>query len=383
VDHTALFIGAHPDDIEIGAGATAAKLVAFGWNVYFCILTAERDEEEARERDNEARRAAARLGVAKERVFFVRLPDGELEAGRKHIDAIRSAIASRVEGKIDLVFSHSRADTHIDHQNAHRLTPQLVKYRPVLCYPIVNHMKASDFKPRIYVDVSDHQDQKREALEEYTSQVEKQRILFDEVEKLSAEYGAECDRSFVEAFELESVRPTSRNLLELAGSLSCREPAPPESGRSSRWIAGFAVLAMLAAAGWWLVDLRELLHVHRGSIVLEDFESGSHVAGRVEGFTPEECADLKVVVYVLTNSWYIHPWDSAEEGKGYAAVAEDGSWRISTDWRGHQARRLAILLAKRSNMVPSRVRPLGNADRRLLTRVDHLTALIVQAPDGI
>ncbi len=259
----------------------------------------------------------------------------------------------------------------------------MVKHRPVLCYPIVNHMRPSDFKPRIYVDVSDHQAQKREALAEFTSQVEKERIFFDEVEKLSAEYGGECDRSFVEAFELEYVRPTSRDLLELAGSLSCREPAPPESGSSSRWIAGFAVLAMLVAAGWWLVDLRELLHVHRGAIVLEDFESGSHIAGRVDGFTPEECADLKVVVYVLTNSWYIHPWDSAEEGKGYAAVAEDGSWRISTEWRGHQARRLAILLVKRSSMVPSRVRPLGNADRRLLTRVDHLTALIVQAPDGI
>ena len=34
-----LFIGPHPDDIEIGAGATAAKLAAEGKDVAFLICT--------------------------------------------------------------------------------------------------------------------------------------------------------------------------------------------------------------------------------------------------------------------------------------------------------------------------------------------------------
>ena len=34
-----LFIGPHPDDIEIGAGATAAKLAAAGKDVCFLICT--------------------------------------------------------------------------------------------------------------------------------------------------------------------------------------------------------------------------------------------------------------------------------------------------------------------------------------------------------
>ena len=33
-----LFIGPHPDDIEIGAGATAAKLAAAGKKIAFLIL---------------------------------------------------------------------------------------------------------------------------------------------------------------------------------------------------------------------------------------------------------------------------------------------------------------------------------------------------------
>ena len=34
-----LFIGPHPDDIEIGAGATAAKLAAQGKKICFLICT--------------------------------------------------------------------------------------------------------------------------------------------------------------------------------------------------------------------------------------------------------------------------------------------------------------------------------------------------------
>ena len=34
-----LFLGPHPDDIEIGAGATAAKLIAAGKQVCFLICT--------------------------------------------------------------------------------------------------------------------------------------------------------------------------------------------------------------------------------------------------------------------------------------------------------------------------------------------------------
>ena len=36
---TYLFVGPHPDDIEIGAGATVSKLVSIGKKVVFLICT--------------------------------------------------------------------------------------------------------------------------------------------------------------------------------------------------------------------------------------------------------------------------------------------------------------------------------------------------------
>ena len=69
-----LFIGPHPDDIEIGAGATAAKLAAMGKQVTFLICTDGRyglthapegmtPEQLISIRQEEARASAAVLGV--------------------------------------------------------------------------------------------------------------------------------------------------------------------------------------------------------------------------------------------------------------------------------------------------------------------------------
>lgn len=80
-----LFIGPHPDDIEIGAGATAAKLCAMGKSVAFCICTDGRygdvymtpgtsHREVIRTRRKEALHAASILEVG--HVFFLELCDG-------------------------------------------------------------------------------------------------------------------------------------------------------------------------------------------------------------------------------------------------------------------------------------------------------------------
>lgn len=80
-----LFLGPHPDDIEIGAGATAAKLAAMGKQVTFLICTDGRyglthapagttPEALVAIRQKEARASAAVLGVKD--VRFLPLSDG-------------------------------------------------------------------------------------------------------------------------------------------------------------------------------------------------------------------------------------------------------------------------------------------------------------------
>ena len=84
-----LAIGAHPDDIEFGCGATLAKWAAAGCEIHHLVCTAgstgswdpgvDRARLVALRREVQ-RAAAAALGGGRE-VVFLDWPDGELEAG--------------------------------------------------------------------------------------------------------------------------------------------------------------------------------------------------------------------------------------------------------------------------------------------------------------
>ncbi len=121
-----LFIGPHPDDIEIGCGATAAKLAAQGKHLTFLILTDGRygdglsggvkGDELAALRKQEALASAERLGVKD--VRFLDLCDGGFY---DHEDMLRGIEKIIGECAPDLVFApdpHTGRECHIDHLNA-------------------------------------------------------------------------------------------------------------------------------------------------------------------------------------------------------------------------------------------------------------------------
>ena len=100
-----LFIGPHPDDIEIGAGGTAAKLAAEGKDVAFLICTdgrygdgatALRGDELAEERRREAIASAKMLGVTDVRFIglsrFVELLGTSHHAGARQNQAVYSEV---------------------------------------------------------------------------------------------------------------------------------------------------------------------------------------------------------------------------------------------------------------------------------------------------
>lgn len=88
VPESALAIGAHPDDIDFGCGATLAKWAAAGCRVVELVLTdgSKGSWDSATDpgalvavRQEEQRAAAARLGAAE--VRFLGQVDGELQSG--------------------------------------------------------------------------------------------------------------------------------------------------------------------------------------------------------------------------------------------------------------------------------------------------------------
>ncbi|MCU1429117.1 MAG: putative LmbE-like protein [Actinomycetia bacterium] len=125
----ALAIGAHPDDIEFGCGATLAKWARAGCHVHLLVLTDgskgswNADEDLATlvaTRGRELRDAAAALGASG--VSSLDLIDGELTSDRD--DQARVCLSIR-ETRPDVVLGHDpwkRYRLHPDHRHAGELT---------------------------------------------------------------------------------------------------------------------------------------------------------------------------------------------------------------------------------------------------------------------
>jgi LmbE family N-acetylglucosaminyl deacetylase len=123
---TALAIGAHPDDIEFGCGATLAKWAAAGCVVHHLVCTdgskgtwdADADIPAlVVTRQHEQRAAAEALGATGEQVFLG-WPDGELTADLRQ----RWQVAYWIRKlRPDVVLGHDpwkRHRLHPDHRNA-------------------------------------------------------------------------------------------------------------------------------------------------------------------------------------------------------------------------------------------------------------------------
>ena len=87
---SALFVGAHPDDIEIGCGGTLAKMARAGWDVWVCVLTDESAPDVARARRDEARAGALACGVPPAHVLFVGAPDEHLRFAVLNLAALQT-----------------------------------------------------------------------------------------------------------------------------------------------------------------------------------------------------------------------------------------------------------------------------------------------------
>lgn len=213
-----LAIGAHADDVEIGAGGTIARLVAAGFSVSVCILTDEADAAMASARHEEAKAAATQLGVEPQRVLFVGLPDGRLAADRDSIARIRGMLqSSNICPRI--VISHSQRDSHNDHRSAAELTLSAFRKTCILHYFVPNSSVVNHLQPRVFVNTSDVREAKKAALQAHESQDKAGRILWELIEDVEREFGQRIETDRAEAFEL-TVQQGADDALSVVRSLN-------------------------------------------------------------------------------------------------------------------------------------------------------------------
>lgn len=127
-----LCLGAHSDDIEIGAGGTILSLIASGvkLDVEWCVLSAPGD------RHAEAT-ASARAFLDGARHFNINIADFTDSYFPSQGPAIKEYLLKvRKEGNPDLIFTHARHDAHQDHREVCQLTWNVFRDHFVLEYEI-------------------------------------------------------------------------------------------------------------------------------------------------------------------------------------------------------------------------------------------------------
>ncbi len=197
-----LAVGAHPDDVELGCGATLALHKMSGDKVHILVLTKGEACGDSGVREKECRDAARILSV--DGVFFGGLEDTRVHDGRATIDAIEKII-----GKVDpgIIYAPDYKDTHQDHRNAGYATLSAARRcKIILMYECASTQ--TDFVPQVFVNVEKTFELKRKATLVFGSQVNNKSppsrysMAVKAVEGLAKFRGYQAGVSMAEAFEV-------------------------------------------------------------------------------------------------------------------------------------------------------------------------------------
>lgn len=190
-------IGAHPDDIELGAAGAIQLHVERGDSVTFLVVTKGGEIADPECRVAEAREAASVLGVEDVRVLG--FSDTKVAYGDELVKAIEDHLD---EIQPDRAYIHSQEDTHQDHRNT-SLSSVAATRRCDEVLAFESPSTRSSFAPQFYIAFpADTLDRKVESIRTHESQSEKKYLEAEAMEGLARFRGRQANARFAESFQV-------------------------------------------------------------------------------------------------------------------------------------------------------------------------------------
>jgi LmbE family N-acetylglucosaminyl deacetylase len=201
-------LGAHCDDIAIGAGATLLSMCSAnpGLRVDALVLSGGGTERE----DEEHAALTALCPRADLRITVLKFPDGRLPA---HWDEAKAAVEDlREQTSPDVVFAPNRFDAHQDHRGLAELVPTAFRDHFVLGYEIVK-WDGDLGRPAAYQPLDAALTEAKVELlhEHYPSQIHRPWYDREAFLGLARIRGIECGTRYAEAFYVNKI------VLDLSG----------------------------------------------------------------------------------------------------------------------------------------------------------------------
>ena len=193
-----LFLGAHPDDIELGCGALLHR-VAKQTDVLCVTLSDNQKNPDLQNVKNEHFESMAVLGVPQEKIVLGPFTTRIFHDSRQEI--LEYFLKLRRDFQPDLIFTHSKQDVHQDHNTMTDEALRAFRGITVLGFDVVR--SSYGFFPSFLVEVTEENVNKKvEALSEYETYKDRYYFNSELTRSIMVRHGALAELPFAEGFDI-------------------------------------------------------------------------------------------------------------------------------------------------------------------------------------
>lgn len=193
-----LFLGAHPDDIEIGCGALLHH-IGKQTEVLCVTLSDNQKNPDLRNVKREQYAAMGVLGVPQQRIIFGPFTTRVFPQARQEI--LEYFLQLRRDFDPDLIFVHSKQDVHQDHLTMTDEALRAFRGITVLGFDVVR--SSYGFFPHFLVEVTEEDVNKKiEALACYETYRDKYYFNSELTRSIMVRHGALAEIPFAEGFDI-------------------------------------------------------------------------------------------------------------------------------------------------------------------------------------
>lgn len=193
-----LFLGAHPDDIELGCGALLHHIVR-KTDVLCVTLSDNQKNPILKNVVDEHYEAMAVLEVPREKIILGPFATRVFPDARQEI--LEYFLKLRRDFQPDLIFVHSKQDVHQDHNTMTDEALRAFRGITVLGFDVVR--SSYGFFPHFLVEVTDEDVNKKiEALSRYETYRDRYYFNSELTRSIMVRHGALAERPFAEGFDI-------------------------------------------------------------------------------------------------------------------------------------------------------------------------------------
>ena len=202
-----LFLGAHPDDIELGCGALLHHIVK-QTDVLCVTLSDNQKNPDLQNVKGEHLASMAVLGVPGEKVVFGPFTTRVFPDSRQEI--LEYFLSLRRDFNPDLIFVHSKQDVHQDHLTMTDESLRAFRGITVLGFDVVR--SSYGFFPHFLVEVTEEDVEKKiEALACYETYRDRYYFNRELTRSIMIRHGALAECPFAEGFDILRIVGTFSN----------------------------------------------------------------------------------------------------------------------------------------------------------------------------